>query len=234
MNWYQYSDSYHGYIPSYQGSGTDTPHYANDIQTPFHTPLTAILPGTVTQADYAPWGGEIFIRPDDSKYPVYYFYHPDLVEVKPGQHVAAGQEVALSGGENPGYPGAMHPATPQWSTGPHTHVGWFTGWDNSTPAGTVPKGPDITPFIESLKTGKVTLPPSQGTGTATTTATTGTTGSTTDSSALAPSPLAGTGIDMTAITQNFKAALIAIALFLLALLLVVGGFFLLAKGETAQ
>ena len=41
----------HGYITTYQGAGTDTPHYAYDLETPFHTPLTAPLAGTVVKAD---------------------------------------------------------------------------------------------------------------------------------------------------------------------------------------
>src|SRR5690348_7344999 len=117
--WYDYTIT-HGYITTYQGPGTDTPHFAIDIGTPFHTPLTALKSGTVVTADYQPWGGEIFIKPDDGS-TEYYYYHPDLVEVSSGQHVTAGQVIALSGGENPGYPGALHPAQPQWSTGPHTH-----------------------------------------------------------------------------------------------------------------
>lgn len=148
---------------------------ANDIATPFHTPITALLPGTVVQADYQSWGGEIFIKPDDARYPEYYIYHPDLLETSVGQHVQAGQEIALSGGENPGYPGALHPSTPDMSSGPHTHVGWFTGW-RSTPIGTRPFGPDITGFINDVKAGKVIVPPDTGSAGETTKATTSTSG----------------------------------------------------------
>jgi hypothetical protein len=147
--WYDY-DIGHGYITGYQGAGTDTPHYAYDLETPFHTPLTAPLSGTVKQADYAAWGGEIFIQPDDKSLPEYYFYHPDEVEVSKGQHVNAGQLIALSGGENPGYPGAEHPASTEWSTGPHTHIGWFTNWQ-VTPEGTRPYGPEPHALIEDAK-----------------------------------------------------------------------------------
>lgn len=159
-NWATYPVT-HGYITSYEGPGTDTPHFAEDLGTPFHTPITAILPGTVKVADYQGWGGEIFIQPDDKSYPEYYYYHPDRLEVSPGQHVNAGQEIALSGGENPGYPGAEHPALPEWSSGPHTHVGWFEKWQ-VTPIGTRPYGPDPSNLIGMAKGNGGTISPPPG------------------------------------------------------------------------
>lgn len=160
MDWFDFPVS-HGYITQYEGPNTDTPHWADDIATPFHTPITALLPGTVVQADYQSWGGEIFIKPDDTRYPEYYIYHPDLLETSVGQHVQAGQEIALSGGENPGYPGALHPSSTAMSSGSHTHVGWFTGW-RSTPIGTRPFGPDFTPMLNDIKAGKIVVPPDTG------------------------------------------------------------------------
>lgn len=131
------------YATTYQGPNTDTPHYAYDVETPFHTPITAPMAGKVIKADYQAWGGEIFVQPDNHNLPEYYFYHPDRLEVSAGQHVNAGQEIALSGGENPGYPGAEHPASLPYSTGPHTHVGWFSNWITPPETGmTIPYGPD--------------------------------------------------------------------------------------------
>lgn len=147
-DWYDYPVT-HGYITSYEGPNTDSPHYAEDIGTPFHTRLTAPTSGTVKVADYQQWGGEIFVQPDDRSLPEWYMYHPDEIEVHAGQHVNAGQEIALSGGENPGYPGSEHPAQPQWSSGPHTHVGWFTRWITPTETGqTIPFGPDPTNLLQ--------------------------------------------------------------------------------------
>lgn len=157
MSWLNYPVT-HGFYTSYDPNIADTPHFAYDIGTPFHTPITALLSGTVKQSDYAAWGGEIFIQPDDTSKPEYYIYHPDIVEVQAGQHVQAGQEIALSGGQ---VSGGAHPAT-GWSTGPHTHVGYFTNWI-STPIGTRPQGPDIGPLLQDIKAGKV---PSVGTTTA--------------------------------------------------------------------
>lgn len=137
------------YQLSYLGPGTDTPHPAYDLETPFHTPLTAPLAGKVVKSDYQAWGGEIFIQPDNKSFPEYYFYHPDVLEVSAGQHVNAGQEIALSGGENAGYPGAQHPASTEYSTGPHTHLGWFTSWETPPQTGmTIPYGPDPANLLE--------------------------------------------------------------------------------------
>lgn len=149
--WYEYPVT-HGYITSYQGPNTDTPHYAEDIGTPFHTPLTAILPGIVETANYQAWGGQIFIKPDNPNFPEYYYYHPDEIDVHVGEHVAAGQEIGLSGGENPGFPGAEHPAQPQFSSGPHTHVGWFDKYV-STPIGQEPFGPDPSNLLAMAQGG---------------------------------------------------------------------------------
>jgi hypothetical protein len=150
--WYSYPIT-HGYISGYDASQWDTPHYAVDIGTPFHTPITAIKSGKVVQADYAVWagqpgGGEVFIKPDDGS-PEYYFYHFDRNEVVTGQHVNAGQEIGLSGGQNVG---GEHPVSTMWSSGLHLHAGFFDKFID-TPIGTRPYGPDITPTLNFLKTG---------------------------------------------------------------------------------
>jgi hypothetical protein len=158
FGWTQYPIS-HGYITAYQGAGTDTPHYADDVATPFHTPITALLSGTIIQADYAPWGGEVFIRTPSGQ--TYYYYHLDLLYVQAGQSVVAGQILGLSGGQNSG---GLHPVSTQWSTGPHTHVGWFTGFVQS-PNGTIPYGPDVTPLIQAARQGSTAGFSGGGTGT---------------------------------------------------------------------
>lgn len=164
MAWYDYNVT-HGYSTTV--SGPDTPHFAEDIGTPFHTPITSLFPGTVVHEEWKPWGGQIFIQPDPvsggKQLPQEYFYHLDTMNVKPGQHVTTHDVLGLSGGENPGYPGAQHPAQPQYSTGPHTHVGFFQQWYTGEYEGvggkiyrnTIPEGPDIAPFIQSAKSGSV-------------------------------------------------------------------------------
>jgi murein DD-endopeptidase MepM/ murein hydrolase activator NlpD len=152
--WYMYPIS-HGFYPKYDPSVFDTPHYAVDISTPQDTPITAFKSGVVKQEDYAYWGGkagggEVFVQPDDGS-SEYYFYHLDNINVKTGQHVSAGDQVGLSGGQNSG---GSHPTDPAWSTGPHLHVGYFSNFIN-TPVGTRPYGPDITGEITLLKGGGI-------------------------------------------------------------------------------
>jgi len=145
----------HGFFSEYNPSIWDTPHFAVDIGMPVDTPITAFKSGKVVQADYAYWGGqpgggEVWIQPDDGS-TEYYFYHLDENDVSSGQHVNAGDKVGLSGGQNVG---GQHPAAPEWSSGPHLHVGYFTEW-KSTPIGTRPYGPDITTTIKNLATGGI-------------------------------------------------------------------------------
>jgi hypothetical protein len=137
MAWYD-NPVGHGYITKYEGPNTDTPHFADDVETPFHTPITSLVNGVVTDASYQAWGGQIIIKPDPGQGPKggdLYYYHPDEVDVPIGAHVHIGDIIALSGGEtvtqvkqNPSaYPGAKHPTQDRFSTGVHTHVGWETG-----------------------------------------------------------------------------------------------------------
>jgi len=98
-------------------------HDGRDIQTPLHTPLTNILGGTVTShTGWYPWGGEVDILTPSGITETW--AHLDALAVKPGQVVAPGQFIGLSGGDN---------LPRKYSTGPHTHFSLFRGkpWDNS-------------------------------------------------------------------------------------------------------
>lgn len=151
--WYSYPIlPLNDYATTYKGPGTDTPHYAVDIQAPQDTPFYFLEPGTITVADYKPWGGEVFEKPDNGKPYQEYVYHLDEIDVQTGQHVNAGQLIGLSGGQTSG---GKHPTSPQWSTGPHIHFGLFTKFTN-TPIGTIPYGPDPNPLIDAAKSGGVT------------------------------------------------------------------------------
>jgi hypothetical protein len=150
QSWYEYQIT-HGYIPN--SDGGDTPHYAVDLGMPMGTPITAIYAGVVKIADYAMWGGqpgggEVFVQPDGGG-PQYYFYHLDEIAqgIQPGAKVAAGQLIGWSGGQNSG---GNHPVSPMWSNGPHLHTGFFFKYV-STPIGSRPYGPDITPVIAQLR-----------------------------------------------------------------------------------
>jgi hypothetical protein len=104
------------------------------IAVPFHTPVTAAFGGRVTRANYGATGGQVDVSmPDGSSYS---YVHLDSIDpaVTPGATVTPGQFVGLSGGENAGYPGALHPASPKYSTAPHIDFDvWTAGAWNSTP-----------------------------------------------------------------------------------------------------
>jgi murein DD-endopeptidase MepM/ murein hydrolase activator NlpD len=205
--WYQYPIT-HGYITSHLTNDWDSPHFADDIATPFHTPLTAIKSGKVVQADYAAWGGEVFIKPDDGS-TEYYYYHLDENDVNAGQHVNAGQMVGLSGGQNTG---GSHPVSTQWSTGPHTHVGYFTNWID-TVIGTRPDGPDITPLITAMKLGQAGIPSSQG---------------------ISPSGGSATTTSIGDWKTQAQGGLIRVGLFAIALMVVGFGFYIMFQKQINQ
>jgi murein DD-endopeptidase MepM/ murein hydrolase activator NlpD len=144
----------HGYITNYQGPGTDTPHYAVDIATPFHTKIGAPWAGTVLLAQQGlPWGTQVFIRRNDNG-KIYYLYHLDTLNVHTGDTLVQGQFIGLSGGQNSG---GFNPSTPAMSSGPHTHIGYINSLTSyvSTPIGSRPIGPDITPDLKGIDTSKV-------------------------------------------------------------------------------
>ena len=149
FQWLSYGIT-HGYIPT--SNCNDCPHYAVDIGTPFHTSVTALFSGLVlSQKTGLRWGTELFIKPDDMSVPEFYYYHLDILNTQPGQHVNAGDVIGLSGGQNAG---GSNPTTPEYSSGPHTHVGLFTEYV-MTANGQRPYGPDITPYIQALASGQL-------------------------------------------------------------------------------
>lgn len=148
FSWLQYDCNFHGYITC-SGCGADTPHYANDIQTPCGTPITALFDGTVVDAKCTPWGYQLFIQQDNGMQ--YYYYHLKTLNVSIGQYLRAGQFVGFSGGDPTDVNQACRPgcdANHCWSSGCHTHVGFFTSFKNG-----VPYGPDITPYLSQIREG---------------------------------------------------------------------------------
>lgn len=126
----------------------DTPHYGIDIGLPMDTPITDLLPGTVVKSDYAPWGGEVFVKLANGLEE--YFYHLDQLAVSVGQTVAPGQLIGLSGGQNSG---GAHPISTLYSDGPHLHFGITNGQVVAGPAGQQYAGIDPTSIITAAKNG---------------------------------------------------------------------------------
>jgi murein DD-endopeptidase MepM/ murein hydrolase activator NlpD len=97
-----------------------------DFGTPFHTPITAILPGTVQRVDCAvPWRCEIDIATTyQGQRFTESFLHIDQPSVSVGQQVSGGSLLGLSGGQ---LSGGSNPDSPNVSTGPHIEFDMFRG-----------------------------------------------------------------------------------------------------------
>lgn len=103
-----------------------------DFGTPYGTPLTAILGGTVQAVDCSvPWRCEVDISTQiNGQSYIESFLHVDQPMVTPGESIGAGSEIGLSGGQ---LAGGVHPDSPSVSTGPHTEFDLFRGtspWQN--------------------------------------------------------------------------------------------------------
>jgi murein DD-endopeptidase MepM/ murein hydrolase activator NlpD len=118
-----------------------------DLGTPFHTPLTEILGGTVQAVNCGVgWGCEIDVSTIFQGQPYIEGYlHVDQPLVSPGQALSPGQQVGLSGGEITALPGAQHIDSPEFSSGPHVEYDLWRGnspWQNAIdPTGVVQAGP---------------------------------------------------------------------------------------------
>lgn len=168
QDWFKYPIlQSNDYATIYKGPGTDTPHFAADVQTPQGTNITSLFGGKVTQAACRPWGGEAFVNtidPTNINNPNgidFYVYHLEEVDVKSGDTIKPGDKLGVSGGTQSG----KCPTQPKYSTGAHTHVGFFDPNFNGrtpapgnypvshgiadTPNGKINYGPDITPYINT-------------------------------------------------------------------------------------
>jgi len=113
-----------------------------DLATPYHTPVPAMYGGKVLWAGNSDWGGSssggivaISTMVNGVK-DVFYAMHLDTVTVKAGDTVNIGDTIGLSGGQTSG--GTM-PTSPQYSTGPHTELGFNAS--NLLNSGNVKAGP---------------------------------------------------------------------------------------------
>ena len=123
--WWQYpvTQPYGTPEPGF-GSGVET---GVDIGTPQGTPLTAIFGGTVKRTVYGPFGGEVDIATTINGKPfTETFLHLDQINpnLQIGQAVQPGSFLGFSGGQ---LSGGSHPASPAYSTGPHTEFDLFQG-----------------------------------------------------------------------------------------------------------
>lgn len=87
-------------------------HYGIDLKAPQGTPIGAWFSGTVVSAGYS-YGSGNYIWLDHGYGVRSYYCHLSRIDVKKGQNVSQGTQIALSG--NTGY----------YSTGPHLHLGLY-------------------------------------------------------------------------------------------------------------
>lgn len=136
--WYQYNP-WNNFMQVWNGQ----PINGDDIAMPEGTPVTAIFPGTVTSQYVDSSGGVQIIKVDNPSQtrgvPYYYFAHFDTFAsgLKQGDHVNAGDVIGTSGGQNSG---GTYNASPQWSTGPHIMIGL-------SKANSIPTGKQVTPDL---------------------------------------------------------------------------------------
>jgi hypothetical protein len=128
-----------------QLQGFTYPVQGEDIETPFHTPITTPFAGTITAAYYDAGGGQVILKADDpsqvrNKIPYFWVAHLDNIFAGLNQHLAAGGTLGISGGQNTG---GSHPAAPNYSSGPHTEFGLAKS--NSIPYTLVQITPDLNP-----------------------------------------------------------------------------------------
>jgi hypothetical protein len=116
-----------------------------DYGVPFHTPLTALLPGVVSRIlTGIGWGAEVDVSTVYQGRPVTEsFLHVDQPAVQVGQQLSVGSLIGLSGGQTSG--GTNNDWAP-FSTGPHTEFDLFQGgpWQNPL---------DPTSFVASFASG---------------------------------------------------------------------------------
>jgi hypothetical protein len=116
--WYEY--------PVTQGYGVNN-EKGVDIGTPFHTQITNLYAGTVTDVSRHGWGYQVGVL---TSLPgigpvIEYFQHLDVVNVVKGQVLKVGDLIGLSGGQTSG---GNAPNDPTYSSGPHTEFGFDAPW----------------------------------------------------------------------------------------------------------
>lgn len=110
-----------------------------DIGTPFHTPITALLPGSVAGISYGGYGARVDVATAQGDV---YYQHLDTVAtgIRKGASVTAGEDIGLSGGQ---LWGGSLPNSPLNSTGPHVEVGVVYAGRSQDPSTLIGMGPQL-------------------------------------------------------------------------------------------
>lgn len=142
---------------SYGQSFNGNTEHGNDIDAAFHTPVTNVFAGTVTDASYHAWGGQVGVLttvPGLGKV-IEYIQHLDFINpnITVGSTVTAGESLGLSGGQL-GY--GLHPNSPADSSGPHLEWGFDAPWVSGLQPG-MPVFPNTNSnsLLTALRAGQV-------------------------------------------------------------------------------
>lgn len=125
-----------------------------DVGTPFHTPITALAPGTVVSETSGGYGQRIDIKTISGV--TEYYQHLDTIDpaIKVGSHISVGELLGLSGGQ---LQGGSSPNNPANSTGPHVEFGIIgSGGQPIDPTAVLKRGPSAggsATAVDSLLSG---------------------------------------------------------------------------------
>lgn len=154
--------------------GFNGQEHGADLETPIDTPITALLPGTVTDISSPSWGKQVTWKLDQPYNGIPYMYQIHLDAVNPvlqvGSHVNAGDLIGWSGGANSAAQvgnatnptGTHYYDDPSMSSGPHTEVGFSYGPVYGSGAGyaDISQHPELNPvpFLDEVRSGQIPEP----------------------------------------------------------------------------
>jgi hypothetical protein len=149
MNWYEYPICVPFNDPNYDvqyGGSHDL-----DVATPPNTPITALLPGTISNVGTPVGGMQVGVKLDTAYHGIPYMNYLHLSAVRPGlsvgEHINAWDIIGWSGGctEASQYAGTSNPTghnflnTPDQSSRPQTGIALMYGPEYGVGAGWTPK-----------------------------------------------------------------------------------------------
>lgn len=152
-------------LPFGEGDANLGGNHGVDFKTPFHTRITAIMQGMVSDVRYTPWGGQVTVKLDNPINGVPYAALVHLDEINTnlhvGQHISFGDFIGLSGGQNSG---GSHPVASIWSSQPQTGFflsygpayGYGSGWNEGNPLWAHPEL-NPTSYLNAIRTGNTSV-----------------------------------------------------------------------------